>query len=136
VCQSVQTSLEDTAGLVALAHCLARHAAKTDAAEPDPPAEVLEEGGFRAARFGVRARLPDADGRLRAVAELLDEALDVATGHAEELGCTEELASLPALLRRGGGAGRQRAAYEIAGMDGLLRELTGLTAEGSSLTAG
>lgn len=124
-----QTSLEDTAGLVALAHCLARHAAEADP-EPDPPAEVLEEGGFRAARFGVRARLPDPDGRLRPVAELLDDALAVAGDHAGALGCVDELTILPALLQRGGGAGRQRAACEIAGMDGLLRELTRLTAKG------
>jgi carboxylate-amine ligase len=123
-----QTTLEDTAGLVALAHCLARHAAEAEEPEPDPPTEVLEEGAFRAARFGVSARLPDAQGRLRPVAELLDDALDLAGAHAAELGCVEELAGLRSLLRRGGGAGRQRAAYEIAGMDGLLRELTGLTA--------
>ncbi len=67
----VQASLDDTAGLVALAHCLARHAAEADP-QPDPPAEVLEEGAFRAARFGVQAQLPDADGALRPVSELLD----------------------------------------------------------------
>lgn len=129
----VQSTLEDTAALVGLAHCLARHAAEAQP-EPDPPAEVLEEGGFRAARFGVRARLPDAEGRLRSVAELLGDALAIAGGHAQELGCVSELAGLPALLARGGGAGRQRAAYEIAGMDGLLRELTAWTAEGSAQT--
>src|ERR1700710_1122209 len=59
-----QVSLEDGAGLVALAHCPARHAAEADP-EPDTPTEVLEEGLFRAARFGVAARLPDAEGSLR-----------------------------------------------------------------------
>jgi carboxylate-amine ligase len=122
-----QTSLEDTAGLVALAHCLARHAADADP-EPDPPAELLEEGAFRAARYGTRARLPDADGRLRPVAALLQDALTIARPHAGELGCEQELGGLPSLLTRGGGAGRQRASYEIAGMDGLLRDLTRLTA--------
>jgi glutamate---cysteine ligase / carboxylate-amine ligase len=53
----VQTTLEDTASLVALAHCLARHAAEADP-EPDPPAEVLEEGGFRAARWGYTHGCP------------------------------------------------------------------------------
>jgi carboxylate-amine ligase len=125
-----QSTLEDTAALVALAHCLARHAAEADP-EPDPPTEVLDEGGFRAARFGVQARLPDAQGHLRPVAELLHDTLTVVGGHARELGCVTELVGLPSMLTRGGGAGRQRAAYEIAGMDGLLRELTALTAEGS-----
>jgi carboxylate-amine ligase len=121
-----QSSLEDTGALVALVHCLARHAAEAEP-QPETPAEVLEEGAFRAARYGVEAQLPDTDGRLRPVRELLDDVLALARGHARELDCAEQLEQLPALLERGGGAGRQRAAYEIAGMDGLLRELTRLT---------
>jgi glutamate---cysteine ligase / carboxylate-amine ligase len=125
-----QTTVEDNAGLVALTHCLARHVAEAEP-EPDPPAEVLEEGIFRAARFGVEAQLPDADGHLHPVDQLLEDALALARNHAEELGCSDELDRLPALLKRGGGAGRQRAAYAIAGMDGLLRELTKLSSAGS-----
>jgi glutamate---cysteine ligase / carboxylate-amine ligase len=124
-----QVSLRDTAGLVALVHCLARHAAEAEP-EPDPPAEVLEEGSFRAARFGVHAQLPDAEGRLRPVGELLETALAIAGRYAEELNCADQLDGLPALLSRGGGAGLQRSWYEIAGMDGLLRELTQLTGSG------
>jgi glutamate---cysteine ligase / carboxylate-amine ligase len=126
-----QASLEDTAGLVALTHCLARHAAETDP-EPDPPAEVLDEGVFRAARFGVSARLPDAQGRLRPVEELLEEALALAGRYAYELHCIDQLDALPALLERGGGAGRQRSSYQIAGMDALLRDLTKLTQAGTA----
>jgi carboxylate-amine ligase len=128
-----QASLEDTAALVALTHCLARHAADADAdadRQDNPAPEVLEEGVFRAARFGVEAELPDPDGRLRPVGELLASALDLAHRHAEELQCADELDALPALLARGGGAGRQRAIYEVAGLDALLRELTALTAAG------
>jgi glutamate---cysteine ligase / carboxylate-amine ligase len=121
-----QASLEDTAGLVALAHCLARDAAEANP-EPDPPAEVLEEAAFRAARFGVDASLPDAAGRLAPVHELLDRALAMARPHARELNCSDQLDVLPALLKRGGGSGRQRAIHEIAGMDTLLRDLTQLT---------
>jgi glutamate---cysteine ligase / carboxylate-amine ligase len=126
-----QASLEDTAALVALTHCLARHAAEADPV-PDPRPEVLEEGMFRAARFGVAAELPDPDGRLRPVSDLLEAALDEARAHADELGCADALEELPALLARGGGAGRQRAAHEIGGMGGLLRELTGLTGAGTA----
>ena len=89
-----QASLDDTAGLVALAHCLARDAASADP-EPDPPAEVLEEGAFRAARFGVGAQLPDAEGSLRPVTELLDAALEVARPHGDELGCAMPSTSCP-----------------------------------------
>jgi carboxylate-amine ligase len=128
-----QASLRDTAGLVALVHCLARHAAEAEP-EPDPPAEVLEEGAFRAARFGVHARLPDAEGRLRPVGELLDAALAIAGRYAGELDCADQLDGLPALLSRGGGAGLQRSWHEIAGMDRLLRELTQLTGAGTSAT--
>jgi carboxylate-amine ligase len=88
---------------------------------------VLEEGAFRAARFGVTAELPDADGRLRPVAELLDEALALTGEDARELGCAAELEHLHAIVDRGGGAARQREMYEIGGMDALLRELTNLT---------
>ncbi len=128
-----QASLEDAAALVALTHCLAVDAAQGDPG-PDPPAEVLEEAAFRAARFGVEAQLPDAEGRLRPVAELLEAALAVAADHAGELGCGAELESLPALFARGGGAGRQRAIHAIAGMGAVLRELTELTGETGRLT--
>jgi carboxylate-amine ligase len=125
-----QASLADTAALVALVHCLARHAADTDATGPqaDPPPEVLEEGMFRAARFGVRAKLPDPEGRLRPVSELLDETLECVADLAGELGCREEIARVPDLLRRGGGAGMQREQYGIAGLDAVLRELMRVTA--------
>jgi carboxylate-amine ligase len=123
-----QTSLEDTAALVALTHCLAVDAACGDP-PADMPAEVLDEGMFRAARFGVDAQLPDGDGRLRPAGELLDAALAVAADHAGELGCAAELEALPALFARGGPAGRQRATYAIAGMGAVLRELTELTGE-------
>jgi carboxylate-amine ligase len=122
-----QGSLQDTAAVVALTHCLARHAADSDDSPGTPP-ELLEEGLFRAARFGVQARLPGREGRLRPVPELLDEAMEIAQRYAEELGCRDQLTELPGLMRRAGGAGRQRRLHEIAGMDALLRDLTQLTA--------
>jgi carboxylate-amine ligase len=121
-----QASLEDLTGLVALTHCLARHAAEADP-EPEPPTEVLEEGMFRAARYGVDALLPDVDGRLRPVGELLKQRIGRVGAQARALDCVGELEKLGTLLEHGGGAGRQRAAYEIAGMDGLLRDMTNLT---------
>ncbi|HEY2321170.1 MAG TPA: YbdK family carboxylate-amine ligase [Solirubrobacteraceae bacterium] len=124
----VQCSLDDAAAIVALTHCLVRDAAE-HGDEPQPAPELVEEGIFRAARFGTGARLPGADGSLRPVGELLDEALKIAQRHAAELGCAAELERLPALVTAQGGAGRQRRAYEIAGMDALLRELAQLTAD-------
>ena len=77
---------------------------------------------FRAARFGVRGTLPDAHGTRRPVSELLEDALERADPWARELGCGEEIARLPELLRRGCDS-MQRATYEIAGIDAVLREL-------------
>jgi glutamate---cysteine ligase / carboxylate-amine ligase len=117
-----QASLTDTGALIALARCLARDAAEREPVD-DPPSELVEEAMFRAARFGVRGELPDAQGRRQPVAELLADAMGRADAWARELGCVEELARLPALLQRGGGAGMQRATYEIAGIDAVLRDL-------------
>ncbi|HWT22921.1 MAG TPA: YbdK family carboxylate-amine ligase [Solirubrobacteraceae bacterium] len=122
-----QASLDDLAALVALTHCLARHAATADPA-PELPTEVLEEGVFRAARWGVGARLPDADGRLRPLPVVLEETLAAVAGHARELGCADELDAVRRLVEAGGGAGRQRAVHAIGGMGSLLRETAATTA--------
>jgi len=124
-----QTRPADTAALVALVHCLARDAA--DATPGHAPApEVVEEGLFRAARFGVHGRLPDASGMLRPVSELLEDALGRAQRWADELGCAEPLGGLRDLVARGGGAGAQREVYEIAGIDAVVRRLVELTQAG------
>ena len=128
----VQTSLSDTAALVALVQCLARDAAESGAGRRSSPR--ADRGGlFRAARFGVHGRLPDAHGGLRPVSEILQDTLARVEGRARELGCVRQLALLPDLLRRGGGAGVQRAIYERAGIDGLTKQLTDLTAAAATV---
>ncbi len=118
-----QTRLEDTAALTALVHCLAREAAGAPPRPgPGPEPEVLEEAIFKAARFGTRARLPDADGRLRSLPEILREIMPVAREHGQDLGCAAELEGVEGLLAHGGEQ-RQREAYEIAGLQAVLREL-------------
>jgi glutamate---cysteine ligase / carboxylate-amine ligase len=123
-----QSSLRDTEALVALTHCLARAAADQDAGD-DLPTELLEEGMFRATRFGVRAELPDGDGTLHDFQEVLEAALALAQPYADELGCAQGLAHIPAMVAGGGGAGRQRAVYGLSGIDSLLRDLMATTAE-------
>ncbi|MGB9185408.1 MAG: YbdK family carboxylate-amine ligase [Solirubrobacteraceae bacterium] len=125
-----QSSLHDAGALVAFVHCLARAAAEDEAAE-EVPSELLEEGMFRAARFGVRAELPDADGHLHPVDDVLAEALDHVQPYARELDCEDELALIPALVAAGGGAGRQREVHALSGIDAVLRELTATTAKAS-----
>ena len=75
--------------MVALIHCLARDAALADPA-PGPSDEILDEAAFRAARYGVEAGLPDSDGRLVAVRDLIEPTLELAAPHARQLGCTDE----------------------------------------------
>ncbi len=128
-----QSSLRDTEALVALTHCLARAAADQDAVD-DLPTELLEEGMFRATRFGVRAELPDGEGKLHDFQEVLETALGVAQPYADELGCAQGLARIPALVAGGGGAGRQRAVHDLSGIDSLLRDLIATTAETSRIT--
>jgi carboxylate-amine ligase len=117
-----QTSLADLGGLVALVHCLAREAA-TSPPVPAPPSEILDEAAFRAARYGLEAELPDRDGRHRPAVEILSEVTANLSGHARELGCEAELATLARLVEAGGGAARQRSTHAIGGMGALLREL-------------
>jgi carboxylate-amine ligase len=119
----VQSTHEDTETLVALIHCLCRAAVDLDG-EPSPAPELVEEGLFRAARFGVLADLPDAEGRLRPTHERLLDALRTVRPHARELRAEESLERLPELIRGVGGAGRQRELFGLGGMDSLLRELT------------
>ncbi len=128
-----QSSLRDTEALVSLTHCLARAAADQDPVD-DLPTELLEEGMFRATRFGVRAELPDGAGKLHPLPEVLDAALAIAQPYAEELGCAQGLARLPALVAGGGGAGRQRTVYGLSGIDSLLRDLIATTAETSRIS--
>jgi carboxylate-amine ligase len=123
-----QTSLDDVAAIAALAHCLAVHEATRAGAPAGPPAELLDEASFRAARYGTAARLPDDEGRVRPLGELLDAALAAASGHARDLGCEAELEATRRIVEQGGGAGRQRSAYAIGGMTMLLRETAAATA--------
>jgi carboxylate-amine ligase len=123
-----QTSLDDLAALVALVHCLARYAA-TEPAGPEPPPELLDEGAFRAARFGTEAELPDADGHLHPVDELLEDILPALSEHAQDLGCADALGEVRGLAERGGGAGQQRRVHSIGGLGALLRHGARRTAD-------
>jgi carboxylate-amine ligase len=123
----VQDDLARTASLVALVHSLARHEADAEP-RPAPPAEILEEASYRAGREGLAAELPDADGHPRPLATVLEETLALARPAAAELGCTEELEGIAALVETGGGAGLQRADCERGGIDAVLSGLLTRTA--------
>jgi carboxylate-amine ligase len=118
-----QVSPRHRAALVAAVHALARHEA--DAGEVQGPAgEILDEASFRAAREGVRATLPDGEGRLRPVADLAEETIALVRPAARELRCERELDDLSLLVADGGGATLQRDAYRDGRVEGLLAALT------------
>ena len=117
-----QASPQHTAALVAAVHALARHEAEAEPVD-GPPGEILDEASFRAGREGVEATLPDDEGRLRPVAELLEELIERVRPAARELGCERRLDDLSALRDVGGGAGVQRAAYRDGGFEALLEML-------------
>jgi carboxylate-amine ligase len=117
-----QSSPAHVTSLVALVQALAHHEATTDPV-PGPAPEILEEASYRAARGGVAAELPDGDGRLRPVLDVLEETLQLVRGSAEALGGAVEVAGLGALVAAGGGAGLQRADHQRGGMDAVLSGL-------------
>jgi carboxylate-amine ligase len=116
-----QSSLRTVLGLVALIHGLARAAAEA----PVPaggwsPREVLMESSFRAARDGLGATLL-YENALRPVAEVARAALARA-------GDDPALDEVERILREGGGADRQRAAFARGGMPAVLELLAAETA--------
>jgi glutamate---cysteine ligase / carboxylate-amine ligase len=118
-----QSSLRDVEALAALVHGLAQHAA-----EHGPPVasarEALAESAFRATRDGVGATLW-SDGRLRPVAELAADAVELARPYVGDA-CADVLR----MAREGNGADRQRAAFARGGMPEVLAELVAETAAG------
>lgn len=117
-----QVSPRHSAALVAAVHALARHEAEAAPVE-GPPAEILDEASFRAARGGVDATLPDDEGRMRPVAELLKQTLALVRPAARELRCETELEGLTGLLADGGGAGVQRSAFRDGDIADVLDAL-------------
>jgi carboxylate-amine ligase len=125
-----QGSPRHTAALAAAVQALARHEADAEPVD-GPPAEILDEASFRAGRAGVEATLPDDDGALRPVAELLEELVERIRPAARELGCEHRLDGLTVLFEAGGGAGMQRAAYGDGDFEALLDTLVADACEAS-----
>jgi carboxylate-amine ligase len=124
-----QTSLADTAALLALVQSIARLELEEGyvAEHLIRAEEVLEENRFIAARDGVHAHLIDTtEESLRSVSELLAQLLDAAGPHATELGCRAQLDEMTTLLANSG-AVRQRAC--AADPSGLVRLVEGLSAQ-------
>src|SRR3954466_227908 len=120
-----QSSREDLAALVALAHCLAVHEASAPPV-PQLSPEALRAISFGAIRDGLEASVP-FDGAMVPVRNATVLTLTLIGHEAVELGCWDELMLIQRLLERGNGAIRQRPAAAGPGMPGVLRLLAAET---------
>ena len=116
----VQTGLEQTAGMAALVHALARRAVEDPVAEL-APAQALHWSSFRAVRDGLDAELLFR-GELRPARDAARELLDELRGEDDALEGVERI------LREGGAPASQRKTFADGGMEALLRELVEETA--------
>jgi carboxylate-amine ligase len=121
-----QTTVEETAALVALVRCIARLEVEEGYAGADliEAVEALEENRFIAARDGIRARLIDPEAMTRrAVPDVANDLLAACAPHAEALGCQDELERIP-LMAETSGSERQLALARGEGrLEGLVAEL-------------
>ena len=111
-----QASLDDVAAIAALIHGLAMHAAENGATHSAPP-EALAWSSFRAARDGLDASL-HLNGSILPLRDAARAAVDLARPHAGDA-----VEGIDRILAEGGGAGRQRRAFDAGGMSALLAHL-------------
>jgi glutamate---cysteine ligase / carboxylate-amine ligase len=122
-----QFNLRRVAALAALVHCLVRVEAERDQSGI-PAREALAESTFQATRHGLGARLLNREGDVVPARELARQSIELAGPVADEFGCTNELAYVEEILKRGSGADLQRLVYLRGGMRGLLAYLAQETA--------
>ena len=112
----VQISLRRTAAIVALAQALVvAYMQRHRAGEAEPPQEraYLEDARFKGMRFGLAARVVDAeDGRVMTIAEQVERMLEVAAPAAAELDTASYLEIVHEILAEGNGATWQRRLAE------------------------
>jgi glutamate---cysteine ligase / carboxylate-amine ligase len=119
-----QCTVADAAPLIALVQSLARLILEGGYAETPQSPEVLAENRFLAARDGCGALLIDqTERRLVPVSGLIEELVARCLPHAAALGCAAELEQVSRLVNAGGAA-RQRALAEEAGLGGLISALS------------
>jgi glutamate---cysteine ligase / carboxylate-amine ligase len=117
----VQTDLESAGAIAALARAIMRRAVEDPVADTAPE-QALHWSSFRAARDGLDAEIY-LDGSPRPLREVAEEVLRRIGADADP-----ELDGIKRIVREGGGADRQRAAFAEGGMPALLRYLADGTA--------
>jgi carboxylate-amine ligase len=122
VCDGLST-LEEVGAIAAFTQCLVEDFSRTlDAGGsiPTMPPWHVQENKWRAARYGMDAIIIlDAAGKEQLVTEHVLETLNRLEPVAASLGCSDELADVEKIVRRGAGYQRQRAVAKAH--DGDLR---------------
>lgn len=121
VCDGIPT-MSELLSISALTHCLVEHfSSELDAGRelPDLPPWFAQENKWRSARYGMDSWLVlDQHAREDLVTADLARLLVTLEPVAERLGCTEELAGIDEIVRRGPSYERQR--WVAAAHDGRL----------------
>ena len=121
-----QTTVEETAALVAFVRCIARLEVEEGyaGAELIEAVEALEENRFIAARDGIRARLIDPEAmKRRPVPDVARDLLAACAPHAKALGCEFELAHIKDMAISSGAERQLALARGESRLQGLVKEL-------------
>lgn len=118
-----QPSLERAAGLAALVQGIARASVERPLFE-DLPSEVLAENDFRAARYGLDARIVDSNQTMRPMRMIAGQALTRAREALRGDGLDAALETVAHQLWEPSEAARQRRIFRDEGLPSLLRDLT------------
>lgn len=112
------THVEDTLTLAALYRCILRHLWGLRARNQcwrSYRRILIEENLWRAQRYGIEAELADfGEARLKPMAALVDEIIDLVRADAEALGCLAEIERARRIVRDGTSADQQLAVYRRA----------------------
>ena len=117
--------LEDALSIAALYACLVRRLLRRDADQglpPEPPAALIAENRWHAARYGVVAFFGDIDaGKRIDIDEYVEQLSADLAEDAAALGCEQELQRVSEIIRRGAGADRQARPVPAAPAGGRHR---------------
>ena len=114
--------LEDALSIAALYACLVRRLLRRDADQglpPEPPAALIAENRWHAARYGVVAFFGDIDaGKRIDIDEYVEQLSADLAEDAAALGCEQELQRVSEIIRRGAGADRQLDLFRLRRLEG------------------
>ncbi len=118
--------IDEAMAIVALYASLIRWLLRRDAAGDlpgEPATEIVAENRWLAQRYGVLAFLGDLErGGRTDIEDLAARAVEAVAEDARALGCEQDLARVPAIIRQGSGADRQVDHYRLRLLEGDSRE--------------